>query len=162
MNGNIQTVDAEFTRPSDTTAYAAGDVICNSTSAPTILEFSVGQRNGATGVILRGTLIDSASEATALSAELWLFDTTITMDNDNAAFTPTDAEMKTLVGVLSFTSRKVGTASDNCEFRSDESNIPFACTSGTRKLYGVLVARNAYTPVSGEVFTVRLKVLQVS
>lgn len=162
VRGMGRTIKQSFTRPADTTAYAAGDVVCNSTSAPVIMQFNVASKEaGALGIIQQAILIDSESVATKPDLELWLFDTTITMDNDNAAFTPTDAELLTLVGVIPFLTStfKVGTASGNSICQVDNLGIPFNTLVGDNTLYGVLVVRNAYVPVSGETFTVRLKCL---
>lgn len=153
-------------RPADTTTYAAGDVVADSTSTPTIIKFrSAAQGNGAPSIIQHAILVDSASVATKPDLELWLFDTTITMDNDNAVFTPTDAELLTLIGVIAFpvADFKVGDATVGaggnaiCEARN--LGIPFNTAIADNDIYGVLVVRNAYVPVSGETFTVRLHLL---
>jgi hypothetical protein len=54
--------------------------------------------------------VDSANQTVKATVELWLFDTTFTPDNDNAAFTPTDAELLTLVGIIQFSTWFVGDA----------------------------------------------------
>jgi hypothetical protein len=159
---DIVTVSANFTRPADTTAYAIGDAVTNSTSAPVILTFSSCARYaGGAGKIINAVMVDSAAQATKGQFELWLFDTTVAPDNDNAVFTPTDAECATLVGVLAFTTPFVGDATvgagGNCVYVTTPSApIPYKCSSSSKDLYGLVVARNAYTPVSGEVFTFRL------
>lgn len=161
-----RTRSATYTRPSDTNAYAAGDVIADSTSAPTILTFAGATTGKASPSIIQHALIvTSASVATKPDLELWLFDTTIVMDNDNAVFTPTDAELLTLIGVITFAVAdfKVGDATVGaggnaiCEAKS--LGVPFNSTTSSNDLFGVLVVRNAYVPVSGEIFTVRLKFL---
>jgi hypothetical protein len=157
-----RTIAANFTRPSDTTAYASGDVVCNSTSAPVIMTFARASAD-AVSFIQQATLVDSANVATKPDLELWLFDTTITMDNDNAAFTPTDAELRTLIGVIAFptASFKVGDATAGADGNSicdiQGLNIQVNTTPNTNAIFGVLVVRNAYVPVSGERFDVRLK-----
>lgn len=166
VRGVGHTVSTGYTRPNDTTAYAAGDVVCDSTSSPTILTFTnvVKDRQGA-AIIQSACLVSSASVATKPDFELWLFDTAITMDNDNAVFTPTDAEMLTCVGVIAFpqSSFKVGDATVGAGGNSICSiqNIGLAVTTTTsvQNLFGVLVVRNAYVPVAQEVFTIRLNIL---
>mgnify|MGYP001616828792 CR=1 FL=1 len=159
------TKDAAFTRPADTTTYAAGDVVCNSTSAPVSLKFKIAGANNCC-VINQALLIDSANVATKPDLELWLFDTDVTVPNDNAAFAPTDAELLTLVGIIEFQTADfyagIATAGAAGNSVCDVHNlgIPFNLTSSTtNELFGVLVVRNAYVPVSGEVFTIRLKSL---
>lgn len=157
-----RTISATFTRPADTAAYAAGDVVNNSTTAPVIMTFAGAVNTDfQMGVIAQATLIDSSNVATKLDCELWLFDTTITMDNDNAAFTPTDAELATLVGIIPFGTSywKVGDSTSNAVCHVQGLAIPFNVIHASNALYGVLVARAAYTPVSAEAFTVRLHII---
>lgn len=160
-----KTVSTNFTRPADTTAYAAGDAVTNSTSSPAILTFdAVARANAGSGVIIGAVLIDSANQATKGQFELWLYDTSFSADNDNAAFTPSDAETETLIGVIPFLVPYVGDAqsgaSGNCVFPVGNLSIPYTCGGSSDDIFGLLVVRNAYTPVSAEKFTVRLFVVQ--
>lgn len=165
VGGRTVKVNSSFTRPSDTTAYAAGDALADSTSAPTVNTITNAARiNAGSGVILNATLIDSAAVATAGSFEAWIFDTTWTPDNDNAVFTPTDAELATLVCIVPFNVSYVGDATvgagGNRVYQSDPVNRGFVCGAASRNLFWVLVLRNAFTPVSAEIFTLRLTILQ--
>ena len=160
-------VTATFTRPSDTTAYTANDVANNSTSAPVIMNFANCARdNGGGGIILDVKMNDSANQSTVGSFELWLFHTTVTMDNDNAAFTPTDAEMLTVSVVIPLTSGQSYAGDDtsgaggNRVYQTDQANRPFLTASDDSDLYGILKVKNAYTPVSAEIFTITLKILE--
>jgi hypothetical protein len=164
VGGKVALISASITRPSDTTAYAAGDAATNSTTAPVVSTFTGAARVAAgSGTIVAATLIDSANQATKGNFELWLFDTTATPDNDNAVFTPTDAECLTLVGVIPFGAAIVGDATSgaggNAVYPVQGLGMPFKLPSGS-DLFGLLVVRNAYTPVSAEVFTMRLHILQ--
>ena len=152
-----------ITRPADTTAYAAGDAITDSTSAPTVAAITRAARNqGWSGILLEATLISSASPATAGEFEVWLFDTPFTADNDNAAFTPTDTECLTVVAIVPFPSSDsyVGTASGNRVYQGTAVNRGFVCASNSTTLYWALVARNAYVPASAETFSLRLTIIQ--
>lgn len=157
-------ISTGFTRPANTTAYAAGDVVCDSTSAPTILTFSdIGRYNGDSGLIIGAHMVDSVNQAVKGDFDLLLFDATITMDNDNAAFTPTDAEMLDCIGVIKFLASNAinGDAAANLIYMAQLYNsIVYQCGSSLPDLYGVLVARNAYTPASAEVFTIGLRVVR--
>ena len=158
-----------ITRPSDTNIYAAGDVIEDSTSAPTNFHFSNCVRYaGGSGTIVRAVLVDSQNNLTLKGQfELWLFDGVYAADNDNAVFTPTDTEMLTVVSEpILFNTSYVGDATSgaggNAIYGSGPLNIPFRSTAtgaNARKLGAALVVRNAYTPVSAEVFTVILYIL---
>lgn len=163
VRSQCRLIAANFTRPADTTAYASGDVLCNSTSAPVILTFARAT-NGelSSSMLMSATIISSANQPTKPDLRLWLFDTTVTMDNDNAAFTPTDAEMRTLLQVVAFPASAwlAGDASSgaggNAVCNAQALWLPINTVGGDNAIYGVLTAGAAYTPVSGERFDVRL------
>lgn len=156
-------ITASVTRPADTAQYAIGDVVTDGSASRLVF-------SGVPGVLGSGALIesalcvDSAYHATVRpDFELWLFDTDITdLDADNAAWTPTDTQMESLVGIISFpvASFKAGDATSgaggNCA--CPVNNVAVHTTANV--LYGVLVLRNTYTPVSGEKFTVVLNVIR--
>jgi hypothetical protein len=161
--GLAKTVSQSVTRPADTTAYAAGDVIDLAAGAG--LTFAAVARSANnTGYITDAILIDSANQATKASVECWLFNAALAVyDNDNAAFTPTDADLANLIGMLQFTTAFAGDATSgaggNAVYMADRTYLPlvYQCAGGVDDLYGVLVVRNAYTPVSAGIFTVILK-----
>jgi hypothetical protein len=165
VGGKSVQVSSSFTRPADTTAYAAGDNMSDSTTSPTANTITGCARvNAGSGVILGAILIDSANQATAGQFEAWVFDTTWTPDNDNAAFTPTDAECATAVAIIPLTTSYIGDATSgaggNRVYFSDAVNRSFKCGASSTSLFWALVARNAYTPVSGEIFSLRLSISQ--
>lgn len=158
---------ATFTRPNDTTTYTAGDVMAaTGTSSP--MTFLCGKGNGGAGYILGANLIDGANQSLKLDADLFLFsEAPATYGNDNAVFTPTDAELLECVGVIHFASGdfKSGDATagagGNAYCLSDmDRPVPFVCETDDNALYGVLVARNAYIPIASSPFYVNLQVLQ--
>lgn len=154
---------AAVIRPSNATPYTAGDVI--GTAVTAVLEFAdVARSAGGSGMIMTALAIDSANKATQPSIELWLFTAPLAVVVDNAPFIPTDAEMLTLVGIITLSSAKVGNAgvdgAGNLAILSDVVATPFQCAGGNTSLYGYLVVRNAYTPVADETFTVKLTALQ--
>lgn len=156
-------VGTNFTRPADTNAYAAGDVVNNSTSAPTVLTFARSTKGEHGFSILQtATIIDSANQATKPDLLLYLFDTTVTADNDNAAFTPTDTELATLLHIIAFPASAwvsgdaTSGAGGNCACNAQALQLPIQTKASDNAIYGVLVANAAYTPVSGESFTIRL------
>ena len=159
--GKGRFISASFTRPANTTAYASGDVVCNSTSAPTPMVFSRATvtQGPKFSTIRQVVVVDSANQTTKLTGELWLFDTTVALDNDNDAFTPTDAELATLIGVVELGTPFVGDATSGADGNAvyvKSVSIPIETKAADNAIYGVLIARNSYTPVSAESFTVRL------
>lgn len=165
VGGYTTVVEASFTRPSNTTQYTAGDAVSDDTSSPTTLEFSSCARvDGGEGLVVSVRLVDSANQSTKGSFELWLFDTEPTAMEDNAAFDPTDSECTNVVGIVEFTGTFIGDATagsgGNIVFQSDQLNFPFQCGDESTSLWGQVVVRNAYTPVSAEVFTILLDIVQ--
>lgn len=155
-------IEATFTRPNDTNIYANGDSICNSTSAPATMTFA-GMVKGAglSGLLQGAVLITSVAGSTSMEADLLLFDTSITPSNDNSAFTPSDGDAEKCVAVIQFRSAAGGSKlGANMVYDAGTLGRAFKCASGSTSLYGVLVARNAYTPGAQEVIRVRLYVIQ--
>lgn len=163
VSGYVVKPVVSFARPANTDAYAPGDVI--GTNPAAIFDFTdaaISPANG--GMVLGATLIDKANQTTKLaSPELWLFSLPPAGVADNAAFAPSDAELLTLVGVLSLATAFVGLAgagdNGNVIFIGHDKLYIYRCAAGRTSLYGVLVARNAYTPISAEQFTVQLDLI---
>ncbi|MDE2097849.1 MAG: hypothetical protein KGL39_11420 [Patescibacteria group bacterium] len=149
---------ATLTRPANTTAYSAGDVV--STLAGVLLQFYSPSRNG---LIQTARIVDGANVSPSASFELYLFTAAPAARADNAPLALTDAEAATLVGVIPFVDTPYATnagvgAAGNLTFAED-ATMPFALPAGPNFiLYGLLVVRNAYIPVSGETFAIQLGV----
>ncbi len=161
VSGNFVTCSTDVTRPADTTAYAVNDAISDSTSSPTSGGYtftSAARASGGSGIITDAIITTSADAGTLLQGEIWLFNTSVTNINDNAAFAVSDAEIKTCVGKIPFTLEDAG---NNGFFHATNLNIGFTC-SGSANLRYLLKAKNAYTPASAEVITCVIKVLQVT
>ena len=151
---------ATITRPANTTAYADGDVIADSTSAAAVLKFP---NIGGSGSVIRSAMFSSSIvPATKLSADLFLFHTAPSAyGNDNEAFALSDADLLNCVGVISLdgtTAANVKVSTLNCVVINQNLAMPVKSSTTTTDsaLYGVLVARNAYTPGSAEVITIKL------
>jgi len=159
VGASMTSASASFTRPADTTAYGIGDVVCNSTSSPTVMTFaSVARANGGSGRIVGASLVLGSNPTTKPTYDLMLFDTAPAIDNDNALFTPTDAEMLKCVARIPFAVPTVGDATGtgtNCVYFASVLE-PYICDPAAAALYGVLVARNAVTPSSADTYNVRL------
>lgn len=159
--GAMVTVATDVTRPADTTAYAINDALSDSTSAPTTGGFtftSAARTSGGSGVITDATICTAADQGTLLQGEIMIFNQAVTNINDNSAFAITDAEAKTLIGKIPFTLEDIG---NNGWFHAQNLSIGFTCV-GTANLRFLIRVKNAYTPISAEVFTFTLKIMQVN
>lgn len=149
-----------FTRPANTTAYAARDEMSNSATAASVvpLKFSNIARPGVwSGTILDLLLLDSTAEATAPAPELWLFSAPPTAAGDNVALAFTDQDMtERLIDVIPFNVGYVGLpgTGGNMAFPIRGHNKTYKLQD--KDLYGMLVSPAAYTPVSGEIYTVKI------
>jgi hypothetical protein len=162
------TVATTVTRPSDTNQYTANDAWSDSTSAPTTGGFtftSAARQSGGSGVITDVVIVSSANQATLMQGEIWIFDTAVTAINDNAAFTVSDTEYLTAVAIIPFTMVSIGNATSgaggNVGVQVSGLNIGFT-TVGSANLRFLIKVINAYTPVSAETLTVRLKIAQIT
>lgn len=155
-------VSANFTRPADTTAYAAQDVVSNSTTAPSLLTFSgVGRVNGGSGVILSARHLKSGTTTTGATFRLHLYTVnTVSLINDNAPHAMLYASRASRVGFIDFTHSVAGTGSDCTNALATFVNLPYVCDAATTALYGRLVVTSAYTPTSGEQHFIELGVVQ--
>jgi hypothetical protein len=154
-----------ITRPDNTTSYAAGDVIADDASEPTVATIQVARVPGGSGIIHDALVVESANQTTKADLEIWLFTSEPTAMEDNAPFDPTDAELLTLVGILDLgdapTDANPGSGADGNEvYHLTNQDMIFKCASGLQILYWIPVVRNAYTPVAQETFTLILGVEQ--
>jgi hypothetical protein len=148
---------AQFTRPADTTAYASGDLVANSTSSGSVTPMSfasTGQDPG-TVVQVRRVRISKSGTATAnASFRLHLYRASPTVANgDNGAISSNQAA--TWLGSVDVT---VGQAFSDGAAGTATTEVNSLPAIGTTTIYGLLEARAAYTPGSAEVFTVVLEI----
>lgn len=161
----LLTPTQNFTRPADTTAYAAGDAVSNSTSSPTVLTFaSMARANGMGGTIIGARLFIANKAAIAAEFHLLLFNASPTANNDNAAFALGSADLDAMVGFLMFTpSAMTDSGNGSYPFRAyDAVNCPhpYRCGGSATSLYGLLTTRTAFTPASGTKFRVDLHAIK--
>jgi hypothetical protein len=148
-------VSANFTRPADTTAYAVGDAVTNSTSAPTVFQLDLGALgavNGQAIEIRKLVVISSAKQATLPLLNVFLSDATFTATNDNSALDIADATQES--GGSWFPCDVQNYTASNSRVAHIDSPDPMILAAADTKLYGTIQAANAYTPVSAEKFTI--------
>ena len=164
--GRTVVSSTSFTRPANVTGYTAEDAVNNSDSAPVILTFSgIGRYNGGTGAIIQARL-DTDQPDHATRFRLYLYDvSTITMNNDNVAFTDLYADSASLIGTFDFSGSSedgigTATAATHAARKQTTPNMIFDCAAGDTALYGRLVTLDGFTPISGQRFTITLWVQQ--
>ena len=151
------------TRPANTTAYAAGEVIGTATT-DVIAIAGVARLPGGSGLVTDALVIDQGGAAAAVALEVYLFSVTPTAQADQTAFALSSTDLAGLIAIVPLnvsyvTNAGAGTTGSRV-YTATGINTGFVCASGSEALYAVLVVRAAYTPVSGEQLTVVLKVVQ--
>lgn len=156
--GNTARVSASFARPNDSTAYASGDLVANSTTAGSVaaMSFAVSRVTGLGGMIRRVRLRKTGTGIVGASFRLHLYSAAPTPSNgDNAAWLTDQAA--NYIGALDVTVDRVfsdGAAGNGVPVAGGEINF----TSDT--VYGLLEARGAYAPTAQETITLSLEILQ--
>ena len=118
----------------DTAAYASGDTL-----TPVMTFADVAIAAGGSGCIVGLTVVDAAAQSAA--AELWLFTASPTVPALNAAWSISDADAATCIGVIPF-GPYYASALNSVSCKS--VTFPFV-TGATTAIYGVAVIRAAGT-----------------
>ena len=152
----LKTVSGSFTRPADTTAYASGDLMANSTTAGSVTPISLaglGDYPGAQFWLHRIGVSKSGTGVTTCSIRVHLYTSSPTVANgDNGAMSSTSS------GWLGSFDVTITQAFSNGAAAYVQPTIPVAIRLASgQTLYALLEARSNYTPASAEVFTVSLE-----
>lgn len=140
---------ARFTRPADTTAYASGDLVANSTTAGSVVPLSISVAPGSLQV-RRVRIKTSSTNVTNAAFRVHLYGATVTAANgDNAAWSTSGAA--NYFGSVDVTVDKAFT---DGAFGSATGEINCS-TAGT--IFALVEARGAYTPTSAGTFEVALE-----
>jgi hypothetical protein len=165
MDLDPNVVSANFTRPSDTNAYAAGDLVANNTSAGSVVAMSwvvspaYPRASGYSPVYISGVRLH-ASKATVTAASfrvhLYSASPTFTSSGDNGVF-GTVVATGNANWLASFDVTMVALHADGASgiaVPTEGVVVPQVPSGGT--VYGLIEALAAYTPSSAEVFTAEL------
>jgi hypothetical protein len=147
-----------ITRPADTTAYASGDLVANSTTAGSVTAFTLTGTLGRGLAIQRVTIAKSQASVTNANFRVHFFKDIPTVTNgDNGAFVPIVSGYIGFVDCLG--------ASQSAAF-SDASRLHGIYVNNSlasdlvvyldadQKIYALIEARAAYTPASAETFAI--------
>lgn len=160
VGGETISLSAEFTRPADTTAYTANDAVSNSTSSTTPVEIANFARvNGQSGYIVGARLTtDKKSITPRIRVHLYSVNTA-TLSVDNAAWQDKYADISKRLGSFDLPAMSTGADTTNSDISRSMDftvRIPFKCASDSRSIYYVLETLDAFTPASGQKFTLTL------
>jgi hypothetical protein len=152
----IRTISGSFTRPADTTAYASGDLMANSTTAGSVDAITVrgwGQTTGSGSFIHQVRIRKSGTSVTTCTIRVHLLtaDPATVTNGDNAAFSISGSSD----WLCSFDVPVTQAFTDGaCGLLIVSDPVPIRVAGASQTLFALCEARSAYTPASGEVFTV--------
>lgn len=149
-------------RPANATAYAVNDVVNDSLSSSNkILAFKHASKNAdGSGVIVSAVMEADTANVTNPYFRLLLFKDSVASVADNAAWVPTHAYNARYIGSIDFALVSNGTGSAIGE--SQNLLIPFVSAGRLAGgyIYGVLIAKGAYTPGHNGKIRVKLGILR--
>ena len=160
----LQTPQAGFTRPNNTTAYAIGSLVANSVTPGSVvpLAFNLGGCNGI-GMVRRARIAKSGTTAANAQFRLHLYSLNPSSigNGDGGAWSTNTAGY---IGSLSLSAQMGRVFTDGCEdiaLPDSGSELIFNNSGPNPALYGLLEARAAYAPAAQEIFSVTLEIVQL-
>lgn len=152
--------DLNLTRPANTSAYAAADLIGDKTSAPVLAAITasgMAQVSGNGGRI-RGITAYTDQTTCVAHLRVHLFNNSaITLMNDNDPFTLLNANRPYQVAMITLPPLVTEGTGSNLAYAQDLTlDIPYLCN--TTNLYFMLETLDAFTPASGQNFYLKLLV----
>lgn len=159
-------ISDSFTRPSNTTAYGAGDLVANDTDEANVVPLSFPRLAipGAFRAIRRARLVASSVNLTNAQFRLHLFQGAAAVDptaGDNAAFNSSETlAVATVAGYLGFfnlTLDRAGVAGAFASGVPDTGEEIIVAGADGAIVSGLLEVLAAYTPTSAGTFQVSLE-----
>lgn len=163
VGGTKYEITKEFTRPSDTNAYGANDVVSNSTSATTLQELAnIATSEGGSGYIV-GARLSTDKKSITPRMRVHLFNAsnpTVSADNANHQDKYADHEKRLGYVDLPAMTTAADTSNSDMSRSFDLSTLrhAFKCAAGTSSIYYSLETLDAFSPASGQKFKLTLLV----
>lgn len=148
-----------FTRPANTTAYTAGDLIANSTTAGSVDPIT-NAGNGTNGFITGGVCGMSASTSCTIRVHFLKTDHAVT-NGDNGALVFTSLDTTNYIGYMDFDFEgtpvtAIGSSGGGV---AHSASAPLSYTGLTGgNIYAFFQARTGFTPANAGTFSLRIKV----
>ena len=148
-----------ITRPNDTTAYAAADLVANSTTAGSVTPFRFYVPRGiGKNLVIKGHRIkkSDASDVANATFNVWLFGSSPTVANGDNGALSADLVAANFLGKQAGAAMLAGTDDAiSCVSFTDSSWL-YHYLGAADSIYGLLEATAAYSPAAQETFIVSL------
>lgn len=152
VGGKSLRKSVSFTRPADTTAYAANDAIADSTSAPTLLSFAnCANADAGQGYIVKTRLMTNQKTCTA-RFRLSFYHTTPSPVNDNAPKPMLYANRDKLIGRIDLDPCNTEGTTSDAAYVLSTALLPYVCAENSTSIYCILTTLDAFTPASAQQF----------
>lgn len=149
---------ASFARPNDTTQYASGDLIANSTTAGSVTPLTFNIPYGRGLKIHRVSVAKTSTTVTDAQFRLHLYTSSPTVANgDNGAISSSVSGYLGYIDIDGQAPAMTGGSKAYGVYVNNSVFAPLLAYVGVDyKLYGLLEARDTYTPTASETITVSL------
>ena len=159
VDGKAYRTTATITRPSNTTAYTAGDVVGDTGGSAIISLTAAGPAAGFVIIQSASLVFSDSTVPSGMGAfRLHLFSTSPTAIADNAPFDLTSTDRATYMGYVDFPAPQDLGSSIYTQTDYPGRLIKLAAASTT--LFAELETRGAYTPVSASTVSIRINLLE--
>lgn len=157
VGGKAITSALSFTRPADTTVYSINDSISDSTTAPTLLQFTgCANTNGGQGYITKVIIMTDQKTCTA-RFRLSLYHTAPSPINDNALKPVLYANASKLIGRIDLDPASTeDVAGSTGAFSLSTTLMPYVLAAADTKIYAILTTLDSFTPASGQQFYIEI------
>ena len=164
VGGKLVRVTGTFTRPADTTAYAAGDVVSNNATTTTLISLASAARvNQGSGYIVGCRVATNKKSVTPrIRVHLWNASNP-TVSADNAAHKSVYADIAKRIGAIDLAAMATSADTTNSDMSSASDwtiRVPFVAAAATTTIYAFLETLDAFTPASGDSWTLELMIDQ--
>ena len=152
----IKQVSASFTRPANADVYGTADLVANSVTAGSVvpLAFHLGAGGGR---ITQVRLSKSDSDVTGALFTVYLFGSSPTSAvGDNVAFTTASFSLSDIIDVVAVGQMVAASDDDYAMMNIGDATFLEGVYTSKETIYALVGTAGAYTPASGEVFTVAL------
>ena len=159
VDGKAYRSTVTITRPSNTTAYAAGDVV-GDTNGSAVLSFTAAGPSAGFIILQSASLVfsDTVVPSGMGAFRLHFYSSSPTAIADNAAFDLVSGERANYMGYVDFSTPQDFGSSLYTQI--DYSGRLLKLGTASTTLYAELETRGAYTPVSASTIAVRLNLLE--
>ena len=148
-------VSASFTRPANTTARVAGGALTDSTSAPTVMQFTIPGAVAGQTILIQNVQVVVGSMSAPPIMLAWLSPTfTATNDNSELSIAAAVAEDIQTIDLSAGYSTALNA---RCQPEAGFTHVLMKLAAADTKLYGTLSMRNTPTPGSADKILVKLR-----